>query len=373
MENLENIEILNLGFLPFTNLEDIKFLEFGFLSSIFNMGIINFSLLSFFKYFVLFLLILLNLGLLYVEYLDNKNNKKLDYMIQSAAWPINSRNILVTLSSAASAYQTYLTINSEHIDTNKQQQLETELFNSIEKYKEIRDNNLLQNLNIEAQINRISLNTSELNNIKNLKSDITKQIKINEDKNLPDDNSVSNEILTLKSHILNLELEESRVLKALTESTNGLIKFSEKDGIDHIEGNNVNPFSLPPQCDGRGIQNVNLNNNDGEALEIKKSMIINLDELLDKFDNFDGITKLAFTMVLNSSVMLSIIFTLISNIYGNYLIEKFNLEKKYPKIAFLINYRKKVSKYVIYTKFILMIFLCLINLTLGLSILSLKI
>jgi hypothetical protein len=210
-------------------------------------------------------------------------------------------------------------------------------------------------------------------------------MKINEDKILPDDNSVSNEILTLKSNILNLELEESRVLKALTDSTNGLIKFSEKDGIDHIEGNNVNPFSLPhslthSHCGvawcgvaGRGVKNVNLNNNDGEALEIKKSMIINLDELLDKFENFDGITKLAFTMVLNSSVMLSIIFTLISNIYGNYLIEKFNLEKKYPKIAFLINYRKKVSKYVIYTNFILMIFLCLINLSLGLSILSLKI
>jgi hypothetical protein len=59
------------------------------------------------------------------------------------------------------------------------------------------------------------------------------------------------------------------------------------------------------------------------------------------------------------------------NLYGNYLLERFNLEERYPKIATFINYRRKLSKYYIISNFLVVMSVCLINVILGLSILSL--
>ena len=58
------------------------------------------------------------------------------------------------------------------------------------------------------------------------------------------------------------------------------------------------------------------------------------------------------------------------NMYGNYLLDRFNLEVKYPKIAKFINYRKKLSKYYIFSNFALIIIICLVNLIFGLSVFS---
>jgi hypothetical protein len=69
---------------------------------------------------------------------------------------------------------------------------------------------------------------------------------------------------------------------------------------------------------------------------VKNSSIINSDEfktLYNKFDTMDGISQLAFAMIIQSSVILSCVFTLIFNIYGGYILDRFQLETRYPKIA----------------------------------------
>jgi hypothetical protein len=85
----------------------------------------------------------------------------------------------------------------------------------------------------------------------------------------------------------------------------------------------------------------------------------------------NGISKLACSMILSSSIILWCIFGIILNFYGNYLLDRFNLEERYPKIALFINYRRKVSKYYIMSNFLLIISMCLINVIFGISILSL--
>ena len=105
---------------------------------------------------------------------------------------------------------------------------------------------------------------------------------------------------------------------------------------------------------------------------IKKSSLFDyLDELFSNFDSLNGVSKLAFTMVFSSSIILWSLFGLFLNLYGNYLLERFKLEDRYPKIAIFIKYRKTLSKYYIISNFFAITSLCLINIILGLSILSL--
>nr|UZS77742.1 hypothetical protein [Lentinula edodes]UZS77792.1 hypothetical protein [Lentinula edodes]UZS77842.1 hypothetical protein [Lentinula edodes]UZS77892.1 hypothetical protein [Lentinula edodes]UZS77942.1 hypothetical protein [Lentinula edodes] len=99
--------------------------------------------------------------------------------------------------------------------------------------------------------------------------------------------------------------------------------------------------------------------------------MFDLDELLTSFESLSGISKLACTMLFSSSIILWCIFGILLNLYGNYLLDRFNLEERYPKIALFINYRRKLSKYYIMSNFLVIISMCLINVLLGISILSL--
>ena len=102
-----------------------------------------------------------------------------------------------------------------------------------------------------------------------------------------------------------------------------------------------------------------------EAINVKNSSIFHLDEfyktlakLYNKFDTMDGICQLAFSMVIQSTVILSCVYTLIVNLYGGYLLDRFQLESRYPKIAWIIKYRKKISKYYIISNLFLITLVC---------------
>lgn len=88
------------------------------------------------------------------------------------------------------------------------------------------------------------------------------------------------------------------------------------------------------------------------------------------YDNFlKGLNKLellSFGNLLLDSLILNATISIIFILYGDYLIKKFNLEIKYPKLANFIKLRKKLQKYSIVTNFILIfiglipqIFMCI--------------
>ncbi len=82
-------------------------------------------------------------------------------------------------------------------------------------------------------------------------------------------------------------------------------------------------------------------------MEIINRSILNLDQIWSQFETFDGLTKLDCVMMLSSYIILTCIFGIAINLYGNYLLNRFKLEEKYPKLAIFIKYRKTVSKYYI--------------------------
>ena len=51
------------------------------------------------------------------------------------------------------------------------------------------------------------------------------------------------------------------------------------------------------------------------------------------------------------SVIISSTINIISQLYGDFLIKRFDLENRYPKLAGLIRYRKKIQKYTLIYSF----------------------
>lgn len=160
----------------------------------------------------------------------------------------------------------------------------------------------------------------------------------------------------LNTQIQQLELDEKRAQAALSTDINQGIKFSSAFTKEEIE-----------------IENSAYNDEN-----IKNSSIIFLDskdlsDYWNKFEASNGITQLTYTLLLSNSLILTCVFGTIIFLYGNYLLERFQIEEKYPKLAILIKYRRKVSKYYIVSNFVVIILVCLINIFLGLSILSLDV
>lgn len=79
---------------------------------------------------------------------------------------------------------------------------------------------------------------------------------------------------------------------------------------------------------------------------INKSSIFSFDFDLQKF--LDSLRKeelLAFSGLLLNSLVLSYVVSIILVLYGDYLIKRFDLENKYPKLAKFIQLRRKLQNY----------------------------
>jgi hypothetical protein len=68
-------------------------------------------------------------------------------------------------------------------------------------------------------------------------------------------------------------------------------------------------------------------------------------EILPSFENLNGIGQFAFSLIMLNYVVLSSLTTLAFIFYGNYLISRFNLEVKYPRLAKIIQLRRKFQNY----------------------------
>jgi hypothetical protein len=55
--------------------------------------------------------------------------------------------------------------------------------------------------------------------------------------------------------------------------------------------------------------------------------------------------KIAFSFLLLNQIILSSIISIIYIFYGDYLLKKFNIEQKYPKLAKVIELRRKFQNY----------------------------
>jgi len=60
-------------------------------------------------------------------------------------------------------------------------------------------------------------------------------------------------------------------------------------------------------------------------------------EFLNKFEELNSIGQFALSILILNYVVISLLFTIVTILYGNYLIKKYNIEVKYPKLAKLLH------------------------------------
>lgn len=71
-------------------------------------------------------------------------------------------------------------------------------------------------------------------------------------------------------------------------------------------------------------------------------------DYLNFFSNLSPEQQIILLNLLCSLLLLTYIMSIIMINYSNYLITRFNLEVKYPRIAIYLNYRRKFQRYYIY-------------------------
>lgn len=106
-----------------------------------------------------------------------------------------------------------------------------------------------------------------------------------------------------------------------------------------------------------------------ENFEIKKSFIGS--DLLESFESLNGIKQFAVSLLFLNYGVINAVITIIFIVYGDYLINKFQLETKYPKLASIIVLRKKFQRYYLFLSFFLIILVSLVEILCSLFLLTL--
>ena len=104
--------------------------------------------------------------------------------------------------------------------------------------------------------------------------------------------------------------------------------------------------------------------------DIKKSSIINLDSSEDWFNNLTVIKQIAATLILSHTILISALINIIFIYYGDFLIEKYNLKERYPKLNKIIEYRRKFSKFYFLNSCFFIFIISIVYISFGISILS---
>ena len=195
-----------------------------------------------------------------------------------------------------------------------------------------RDEYRLANLNKQLKENNETIKTLTADN-EELKGQQAEALRISREVI-----NYSSELITNNNKLITLKKKESELQSAIKSlnafSGEKITKLSEKEGLD------------------KEIQGVEtkLEQNIDKIEEIKnkisKQSIISFDFELQSF--LDSLRKeelLAFSGLLLNSLVLSHVVSIILVLYGDYLIKRFDLEHKYPKLAKFIEVRRKLQNY----------------------------
>lgn len=104
------------------------------------------------------------------------------------------------------------------------------------------------------------------------------------------------------------------------------------------------------------------------ADKLKKTSALN--NLWESFETLDALEKFAISIILFKSVLISALISIVFIFYGDILIKKYNLELRYPKIANIINLRRKFSRYYLILNICLIIYVISIEIIFSILLLT---
>ncbi len=343
----------------------------------------HFSISILIKILFLSILILLGLSLFYLEIKQmDKLNQEPQIFSKSSSWTKTLKITLVVYIPALSAYVSLIeTIIKKHQNSSSSSESPTSQVTSqensnesqklIESGKEVslHSKKVMENYDhIPNKHKRVLKETEEvqemmssqftkLNEMERVKEGILKYDRIknkllnHEQVNGEDLNSLQNfNVNENKQRLMELVRIQEKIQERIIEERARYERLREE--ISQLEDAEVESTnSNRPQIS-------NSENNDSI---VKSSFILN--DLYSKFKDFISSLSveeiLAFSGLLLNGLILSHTISIILNIYGDYLINRFNLETRYPKLERFILLKRKFSNYNLKISFI-WIFLCII-------------
>jgi hypothetical protein len=191
------------------------------------------------------------------------------------------KKFLNAFIAVGGAYGTYLTIKNEHQSIGALKELKKEVEKSKLEFKEITDRRIADNISNRLHFDKISRSFKDLDTVKNEKSELMK--KIDENKaNMTESNKIEiqDKLRNQESRMDLLQLEEKRINDEIRKSIDNGVKFSKEVTNEKDESKIL------------------------EMINEKNKSIFDLDSLLSSFESLNGISKLAFTMIFSSSIIL---------------------------------------------------------------------
>jgi hypothetical protein len=332
-----------------------------------GLGITDFSFLAFLKIIFLIFFILVNITLFYFEFLENENKSQSDLIYyKENGFGATSKKILSGFVVVAGGYSSYLTIRDEYRNKKYLDEVRAEMIQKSEAcdkdIKSALDRETAQALSHRLHLDRMHRAFIDSTNAEYMKKSLEESIKNYKARLANGDTSVTPQIIQTKEYELADWSRQVIIAKnELKISIDNGLKYSDEVLKETDESKILAKINKDKDKD-----NDNTTDNDSGGFTA-----YSIESIGTNFEVLNGISKLAYVMIFSSSIIFWCLLSIILNIYGNYLIERFNLEAKYPKLALFISYRKKISKYYLITNFLLIISMCLVNVILGVAILSL--
>lgn len=155
----------------------------------------------------------------------------------------------------------------------------------------------------------------------------------------------------------------------LTDLLNNLIpnSITPSNPASHTSASSSTSTSSSTSASSSSDNSTVINTDVKEASIL--SLPFDLKTLMLEFETLSGLQKIAVAMLLGKSVILSAVVSIIFIFYGNILLNKYNIETKYPKLAKLIQLRQKFQKYYLNFYIILILLVVVTEVTFALALL----
>jgi hypothetical protein len=292
-----------------------------FCGFIFYFGVLSLklSLFSFIKLIFIILLFIVNIILIYLNYLT-RNEKSRECMQSGIIDSKFLKQIGTIFVGGVGLIASYKTITEDN-------KVNYKAIDMIEaKNIEIQKNNLIMD-NLKVSFAALTGRYKEVFN---------ENVKRNQNIERIDGN-----IIKMKSRLcekLTDEKEKSQLIKEIEY----LLKRKEYEKSEKDKA--VDNFNkIMKEMDEKFSDNNNKNN------------LISLN-IFELFDSFDPLDKIAISLLILSQVIMSALISIVFIFYGDFLIKKFDLEIKYPRLAKFIQLRRKFQQY-----YLLFSILCIVS------------
>lgn len=228
------------------------------------------------------------------------------------------------------------TIAKLHADQLKQKEHTENIMKTLsEAREELHQSNLEKNaqkVRLAAAISEWQATASSVAENNRKVAESLAQALENSSSNTP----VSDELTDLdnKFYIRGLNEDSAKKLAQLQKSTTD--EFNKTVGNDNSQN----------------LDALEINNNNNNVEAETNSTIDNIKEnsvipsyISDLLNNQSGLGQMCLGLLLGNYVILSSLASILAIFYGDYLITRFNIEIKYPKLAKVIRLRKLFQKY----------------------------